>query len=141
MEYPRVGVALILEKQGRVLLVQRKGAHGEGTWSTPGGHLEFGETPAQCAIRETTEEVGVEAVNPSFVAITNDIFLQEGRHYITIWMKTENYTGEPVIAAKREVAEIGWFEWGSLPDPLFLPLQNLLKQRGFAQEGLTKSRV
>jgi hypothetical protein len=56
-------------------------------------------------------------------------------------MKTENYTGEPVIAAKREVAEIGWFEWGSLPDPLFLPLQNLLKQRGFAQEGLTKSRV
>jgi 8-oxo-dGTP diphosphatase len=140
MEYPRVGVALILEKQGRVLLVQRKGAHGEGTWSTPGGHLEFGETPAQCAIRETTEEVGVEADNPAFVAITNDVFLQEGKHYITIWMKTNDFAGDPYIAAKREVAEIKWFEWEDLPAHLFLPLQNLLNQKGFPAVGLAKPK-
>jgi len=128
MDYPRVGVALILEKDGKVLLVHRKGAHGEGTWSTPGGHLEFGESPETCAIRETEEEVGVTASVPKFLAITNDVFESEGRHYITIWMRSYNFTGLPFSAATEEVAEIGWFGWDELPRPLFLPFKNLLNR-------------
>ncbi len=126
MDYPRVGVALILEKDGKVLLVRRKGAHGAGTWSTPGGHLEFGESPETCAIRETREEVGVTASDPKFLAITNDVFESEGKHYITIWMRSNNFIGVPFPAAPGEVAELGWFRWEKLPRPLFLPLQNLL---------------
>ena len=126
MDYPRVGVALILEENGKVLLVCRKGAHGEGTWSTPGGHLEFGESPESCAIRETKEETGVTAFAPSFVALTNDVFEKENKHYITIWMRSDNFKGVPFPAAVEEVAELGWFHWDTLPRPLFLPLQNLL---------------
>ncbi len=128
MDYPRVGVALILEKDGKVLLVRRKGAHGEGSWSTPGGHLEFGESPESCAIRETKEEVGVTASDPKFAALTNDVFKKEGKHYITIWMRSYNFTGLPYPAAAEEVAELGWFGWDKLPRPLFLPLQNLLNR-------------
>lgn len=133
MDYPRVGVALILEKDGKVLLVRRKGAHGAGTWSTPGGHLEFGESPETCAIRETKEETGVTAQGPKFLAITNDVFEKECRHYITIWMKAENFAEEPYIAAMGEVAELGWFGWEALPKPLFLPLQNLLNHKSYPE--------
>ncbi len=139
MNYPRVGVAVIIERNGQVLLVKRKNAHGAGTWAVPGGHLEFGETPEECAMRETLEEVGIEIDDIRFVGITNDIFSEEGRHYITIWMQGRLKSGEPGIAAAREVAEVGWFGWKALPSPLFLPLENLLNQRGYPKGGITST--
>jgi 8-oxo-dGTP diphosphatase len=126
MKFPRVGVAALIIRNGRVLLIRRKGAHGEGSWSTPGGHLEFGEIPEQCAIRETREEVGIEIANVRFAAVTNDIFKESGKHYITLWMQADWLSGEPGIAAENEVAELGWFDWDCLPFPLFLPFENLL---------------
>jgi 8-oxo-dGTP diphosphatase len=129
-ERPQVGVALIITRDERVLLVRRKGAHGAGTWSTPGGHLEFGESPEECARRESREEVGVEVADVRFRAITNDVFVAEGKHYITIWMQGTYLSGDPAQFAADEVAEAGWFAWGALPQPLFLPLENLLEGRG-----------
>jgi 8-oxo-dGTP diphosphatase len=129
MNAPRVGVATLITQNDRLLLVRRKGAHGAGTWSTPGGHLEYGETPEECSRRETWEETGVEIEAPRFVAITNDVFEDIGKHYITIWMQAAHLSGEAHIAAEYEIAEVGWFAWDALPSPLFLPLENLLSGR------------
>lgn len=128
---PQVGVAIIVTKDDQVLLMKRKGPHGTGTWSTPGGHLEFGETPEQCAAREAKEEVGLDIQNIHFRAVTNDVFQDTGRHYVTIWMEGRSVSGEPTIAAEREVSEVGWFAWDSLPEPLFLPLENLVKENSY----------
>ena len=127
---PQVGIAMILTKDGKVLLMKRKGSHGKGTWSTPGGHLEFGETLEECAAREAKEEVGVDVIDVRFRAVTNDIFEETGKHYITVWMEGKS-VGEPFIAAEREVEEIGWFAWNSLPEPLFLTLENLVKGNSY----------
>ena len=127
---PRAGVGIIITKNDQVLLMKRKGPHGEGTWSTPGGHLDFGERPEVCAAREAREEVGVNVVDIRFRAITNDVFEATGKHYITIWLEGES-DGEPTIAAEHEVAEIGWFAWNSLPHPLFLPMQNLVNENSY----------
>ena len=124
-QQPRVGIALIINKDNQVLLVKRKGSHGEGTWSTPGGHLEFGESPEQCAIREAKEETNVDVSDVRFKAVTNDVFGTEGRHYITLWMEGKFSGGELVVQAD-EVADMGWFAWDALPKNLFLPLRNLL---------------
>ena len=128
---PKVGVAVIITKDDKVLLMKRKGVHGTGTWTTPGGHLDFGETPEQCGAREAKEEVGLDVVDLRFRAFTNDIFELEGQHYISIWMDGKSTSGEPTIAAEEEVAEIGWYAWGALPSPLFLPLENLLKENSY----------
>ncbi|MCD4684456.1 MAG: NUDIX domain-containing protein [Anaerolineae bacterium] len=126
----RVGVGVIIEDAaGRVLLIQRATPHGNGTWSNPGGHLDPGETPDQCAIRETREETGIEIGNVRFRGLTNDIFAETGKHYITIWMQGDLISGEPTITAPREVSEIGWFAWDALPEPLFLPLAQLVAGR------------
>ena len=128
---PRVGVAIIITKENQVLLMKRKGIHGQGTWSTPGGHLDFGENPEQCAAREAKEEVGLDVVDIRFRAVTNDVFEETGKHYLTIWMEGISKSNDPMIAAEDEVAEIGWFAWNSLPNPLFLSLDNLIKANSY----------
>ena len=127
---PQVGTAIIITKDNQVLLMKRKGPHGNGTWSTPGGHLDFGETLEGCAAREAKEEVGVDVVGIRFRAVTNDIFEETGKHYVTVWLEGTP-AGEPFIAAEREVEDLGWFDWDALPQPLFLPLENLVKEKSY----------
>src|SRR5512138_371420 len=99
---PQVGTAIIITRDDKVLLMKRKGPHGHGTWSTPGGHLDFGETPEQGAAREAKEEMGLDVVDIRFRAVTNDMFQETGKHYITIWMEGIS-TNEPTIVSEREI--------------------------------------
>ncbi len=122
-----VGVGMIITRDDSVLLLRRKGVHGEGTWSTPGGHLEFGESFEECAVREAKEETNIEVTNVQFRAVTNDVFAAERKHYVTIWMEAKYSGGEAIINAAYEVADVGWFPWDALPQPLFSPFRHLLE--------------
>lgn len=124
--HPRIGVGIVITRDDQVLLIRRDSVHGSGTWSTPGGHLDHGETPEECAVREAMEETGVEVGGVRFLAITNDLFDEEAKHYVTIWMEGEYRSGEATLGAAHEMSDVRWFPWGRLPDPLFLPLKNLL---------------
>jgi len=46
-------------RDGQILLIRKKRGLGAGKINAPGGRIESGENPWQCAIRETQEEVGV----------------------------------------------------------------------------------
>ena len=72
--HPKVGVGVIILNDNRVLLLKRKNAHGDGTWAFVGGHLEFGETPEECAKREVFEEIGLRIIKTKSVAFTNDLY-------------------------------------------------------------------
>ncbi len=128
---PLVGVSILVMKEHQVLLIKRAHVHGEGTWAPPGGHLNFGETFEQCAIRETKEETGVDIRDVTFKVITNDVFTNEQKHYITIWVEAHYAGGEVRLAAPYEESEVGWFSVYDLPHPLFLPLQHLLAGKTF----------
>ena len=128
MERPKVGVGVIVIKGGKVLMQLCKGGHGDGRWSFPGGHLEHGETPEECAKRETLEETGVLIGNLGCGPYTNDINGAEGTHYITLFVRAEWRSGEPTIREPEKMADLRWFAWDALPQPLFLPIENLLRQ-------------
>ncbi len=123
---PQVGVGVLVIRDRKVLLMRRQNSHGDGTWSPPGGHLEYGESVQECAIRETQEETGVTITTPVFRAITNDLFETEQKHYLTIWMEGTYLAGEPEVRAPQELSGVGWFSWDALPEPLFLPFEHLL---------------
>lgn len=55
---------IVDETRGQVLLIRKKRGLGAGKINGPGGKMDEGETAAECAIRETQEELGVTALDP-----------------------------------------------------------------------------
>jgi 8-oxo-dGTP diphosphatase len=131
---PRVGVGAIVMRSGLVLLGQRIGSHGAGTWALPGGHLEFGESIEHCAAREVREESGLEISGVTEGPYTSDVFASEGKHYVTLFVVARGARGEPVVREPTQCAQWQWFRWSMLPQPLFLPLVSLCRT-GFVPEG------
>ncbi len=129
---PKIGVGVLVFREGKLLLGRRKGSHGAGFWSAPGGHLEFGETPEQCAIRETLEETGLslDVVQPS--PWVNDIFTAEQKHYVTLFCIAESKAGqgEPINTEPEKCEGWGWYDCDQLPQPLFQPLEDLIEKVG-----------
>jgi 8-oxo-dGTP diphosphatase len=123
---PNVGVGIIIRKNSETLLIRRRNVHGEGTWSTPGGYLEFGESPELAAAREAFEETGVKVKNIRFVCVTNDYFEDRDKHFITLWFESDYESGEALVKAEDELSEVEWFNFNSLPDPLFLSFENMI---------------
>lgn len=111
-----------------------------GAWKAPGGHMEFGEDPEQTATREVEEEVGVKMSNLKFRTMTNDVFEDGSKYYITIWMEAKYESGEPQVRAPYEESEIGCFTWDSLPQPLYLPIQHLLEGKSYPSQ-TTESKI
>lgn len=124
---PRIGVAVFVWKDDKFIMIQRWGSHGEGKWSIPGGHLEFGETWEDCAAREVMEETGVTIADPALFAVTNDIFESEDKHYITLWIKSKWAAGEPQNLEPEKCKAIEWRTIHDLPAPLFEPCWQNLK--------------
>lgn len=56
-QFVRVDAAggVVVADDGRILMILRR-----GLWDLPKGHREKGETKAQCAVRETAEECGLD---------------------------------------------------------------------------------
>jgi 8-oxo-dGTP diphosphatase len=124
---PRIGVGVYVMKEGKVLLGKRKNTHGAGFWQCPGGHLEFGETVEECAIRELKEETGLKALSLNFGPWVEDI-MEENKHYITLPVFIDQFEGEVLLLEPDKCEGWQWFEWHSLPLPLFLPIHSLIKK-------------
>lgn len=112
----------------RLLLGKRISAHSEISWQFPGGHLEFGETVEVCARREVEEEAGIKICNIIPSGFTNAVFIDADKHYVTLFVSSEYDSGELTVMEPDKCEQWRWFQWDSLPEPLFLPIRNFLKQ-------------
>ena len=128
---PYIGVAVIVVRDGRVLLGKRRNSHGAGTWQFPGGHLEYGESIEACARRELFEETGLSIVNLRMGPFTNDVFEDEKKHYVTLFVVADQTTGDARVKEPDKCESWGWYRWSEMPQPHFLPIANLLRQ-GFS---------
>ena len=132
-----VGVCnIVRDHTNLMLMIKRQGSHGAGTWSVPGGWVEFGEEPAVTARRETTEEVGIQTSDPmpAVGRWTSDFHEGLQMHCITLWFVcfAFNVAGNhPRIMEPDRISELAWVPIeGPYPEPLFLPLVNRIKQVG-----------
>jgi 8-oxo-dGTP diphosphatase len=61
LAHKRIGVAVIWNQSGQILIDKRKtGGTMGGLWEFPGGKIEPGETVAECIVREIREELAIE---------------------------------------------------------------------------------
>lgn len=115
---PKVGVGVMILKDGKVLLGKRKGSHGAGEFGWPGGHMEYMESFAGCAKREVMEETGMEIENIRFLRLLN---LKEyaPKHYVDIGLIADWKSGEPHIMEPDRCEGWAWYAMDNLPTPLF----------------------
>jgi len=117
VDRPLVGVGTVFVRSGRVFLAKRRGAHGEDTWASAGGHLEWGESLEDCARREALEELGVVVGELRFLCASN--IVAYGKHYVDIEFQGEIGAQEPRLAEPEGFSDSGWFSLDHLPRPLF----------------------
>ena len=126
-ERPKVGVCICIEKDGKYLLHERNGGHSHGSWAFPGGHLEYGESFEEGALRELAEEAGpIEVANVRFWTAANTIYENERKHYVLIILKADWVSGEAVVMEPDKCLQWDWFSWDNLPTPLLLGNQLLV---------------
>ena len=125
-ERPKVGVGVIVLKQGKVLLGKRKGDHAPGVFAGPGGHLEHLESFAACAKRETMEETGIQIGNIRFLALSN---FQDyaPKHYVDIGLVADWVSGEPRVCEPDKCEGWDWYDLEALPSPLFGIVKNYVE--------------
>jgi 8-oxo-dGTP diphosphatase len=124
---PKVGIGVLVERDGKVLLGRRLSSHGAGTWQMPGGHLEHGHSFEETALRELEEETGLTDVEiTDLISVSNDRVY--GKHFITIGMLAKWKSGEPFAAEPEKSMDWGWFKPKDLPEPLFLPSRGVIER-------------
>nr|WP_218460655.1 NUDIX hydrolase [Rickettsia sp. TH2014] len=128
--HPRIGISiLIFNNRNEILLGKRISSHGESSYTPAGGHLEFRETFEECAIREVLEETNLIIENPRFIAVTNDVFEIEQKHYVSIFLKAHCLNEHELQNLEpHKVENWQWFALDNLPPNLFLPLKRLIEK-------------
>ena len=116
--YPKVGVGVMVLKDGKVLLGKRKGSHGESQFAWPGGHMEYMESFENVAKREVKEETDMEVENVRFLRLYN---LKEyaPKHYVDIGLVADWKSGEPKVMEPEKCEGWNWYDMDTLPAPLF----------------------
>jgi 8-oxo-dGTP diphosphatase len=112
--------AMIFNDDGHILLHQRSD---NGSWSLIGGGADPGEHPAETAVREAYEEVGVQIVPERLVGVYGgqDMLVVypngDKMAYTITAFKCRIVAGEPHVADEESLA-VRFFPTDALPDSL-----------------------
>ncbi|MBU2935252.1 MULTISPECIES: NUDIX hydrolase [Pacificibacter] len=110
IQVPKLGALAVVLRDDCALLVQRKNPPDAGTWGFAGGHVEFGETFAEAAVRELFEETGVQAKPVQLIEtaefIHRDAQGEVTHHFVLGAVLCDYVSGEPV--ADDDALDAAW---------------------------------
>ncbi|KAK9091123.1 hypothetical protein Sjap_024300 [Stephania japonica] len=129
---PRVAVVVFVANGQTILLGRRRSSSGGcSPFALPGGHLEFGESFEECAMREVKEETGLDIEKTEYITVTNNLFLDKPKpsHYVTIFVRAvlADEQQEPQNLEPEKCEGWEWHSWDDLPRPLYGNLEKLAK--------------
>ena len=111
---------------GRILLLRQPPGDG---WSLPGGLLDRGERPAECAARELEEEAGIH-VEPSEMRAANpNAVVHLNGNWVDMVFETDVPASRELRIDGAEVLEAAWHRLDTLP-PLTRATAQLLSYYG-----------
>lgn len=112
---PFVGASIAVIRAGRVLLAARANEPMRGVWTLPGGLVEAGETLAEAALRELSEEVGLTAEVVGVLSPTEIIVRDEAgraRHHYVVHPHAALWQGGEPVAGPEALGVL----WASLAE-------------------------
>lgn len=121
MTYTKVGCEGFIVRDTKVLLLKRGKVDGEGTWSLPGGHLDYMERIDEGLIRELKEELNLD-ISPddiTLIAVTDDLRPQLDQHYLHMTFRVSIGDQEPECMEPDKCSELRWFPVDSMPENVF----------------------
>ena len=118
---------IVLNGENKILLGLRNSdreladseLHEEGTWTMPGGNIEYGETFEEAGAREAMEEAGIKVSNLEVICVQTD--KNEHAHYISVGMMARDFEGTPEVMEPDVIVKWEWFDLDKLPDNIFSP--------------------
>ena len=117
MNRPKVTVAAIILKKGKLLLEKRAIEPFKEYWCLPGGHIEKGESAIDAVKREIREETGLNVKSCKFLFYFDEIITEIDWHSVVLVFLCK--TSGVLRPQKEEVKELNWF---NLKDVLKLRL-------------------
>ncbi len=78
--------AVIVDEQGRMVVLVRGEEPGKGKWDLPGGFVDPGETAEETVCREVREEVGLDVTAMRYLGSWPNIYEYMGVRYRTLDM-------------------------------------------------------
>jgi len=117
------GIALL--RKGQILLCKRSPDMEKypNVWSVPAGHVEDGEDPMDCAVRELYEETCI-PVNESSIKLAGIIDKGEGLFYLYHTEIPEFHV--PILDIEH--VDFGYFKIDNLPYPMDPDMIRLIKK-------------
>ena len=91
----RFATLIYLIRDDEILLIEKLRGHGAGKVNAPGGHIEIGETPEECAIREAFEEVGITVLSAELRATLKFHDTENGFNMLGYALTSTTFAGEP----------------------------------------------
>lgn len=111
-----VGVHVVLERDGRILMMRRAGTgFFDGLYSLPGGHVEPGESLGVAGARELFEEVGV-AVEPQSLVMLGVVHRRSDTNRIDFFMRASAWRNDASIREPEKCDDLKWFGVDVLPE-------------------------
>lgn len=122
IKYPKLAVDVIINYQGRVVLVKRKNPpYG---WALPGGYVEYGETVEEAARREVKEETGLTLTSLQQFHVYSHPSRDPRGHTVSVVFTADGF-GK--LIAGDDAQEIGLFELNNLPLDLAFDHREILE--------------
>ncbi len=120
---PKVAVAVLIKKNDKVLLVQRRYHPQKGRWTMPSGFVDAGEDPIEAVKRECLEEIGLSIDE---VILLDVLYSQEHPHGASILIVYRGNIRSGEIKAADDVTQAGFFSMNHLPPLAFLSTKEIL---------------
>jgi 8-oxo-dGTP diphosphatase len=102
----------------QVLLAQRKKEPFIGYWIAPGGKIEPGESPYQCAVRELLEETGLSAQNPRLRGIVTETSARPDWQWMIFIYVVTSFSG--TLISDQIEGMLKWYPLANIVD-LYMP--------------------
>lgn len=129
----KIGLGIMIKNENKVLLGHRCENYGDtggiyepGSWTFPGGKQEYDETIFEGAIRETKEETNLDISELEIFNAVDDI--QPNKHYITIQIIANQFSGELKNLEPKKHSEWKWFSLDNLPKNLYTPTKEFIEK-------------